>query len=171
MASPAREKYLAAEVLTASPQRLHLMLLEAAVCFAERARHCWRAKQPAQATEAIVHAEEIVGELLAGLNREIGGDLVSKTAAVYLFVFRSLMEANAGKDEGRLDEALKVLQIERETWRRVCEQIGAADPSAKAIADGVSLHRAETLRPPAAPPLPVHAPRAEQRSGRLSLDA
>jgi flagellar biosynthetic protein FliS len=147
------------------------MLVEAAIRCAERAGQCWRANQPAQATEAVVRAEEIIAELLAGLNREIGGDLVRKTAAVYLFVFRSLMEANAGKDLAKLDEALKVLQIERETWRRVCEQIGAADAYAKASADGVSFHRAGILRPPTPLPLPAHAPRVERLSGRFSLDA
>jgi flagellar protein FliS len=171
MASPARDSYLATEVLTVPPQRLHLMLVEAAMRCVERARQCWRANQPEQATEAVVRAEEILGALLAGLNREIGGDLVRKTAAIYVFVFRSLMEANAGKDEGKLDDALRVLAIERETWRRVCEQIGAEDPNAKASLDGVSLHRAEAAGPPAAGPLPLDAPSAEHYSGRFSLDA
>lgn len=172
MASPARDSYLATEVLTAPPQRLHLMLIEAAIRCAERARQCWRANQPEQATEAVVHAEEIVGELLAGLNRETGGNLIRKTAAVYLFVFRTLMEANLGRDEGKLDDALRVLAIERETWRRVCGQIGAGGGGREAGGGGRDVEGpALSSRLSTLDSSPVDAPSAEHCSGRFSLDA
>ena len=171
MASPARDNYLATEVFTAPPQRLHLMLIEAAIRCVERARQSWRANRPEQATEAIVRAEEILGELLAGLKGEIGGDLVAKTAAIYHFVFRALMEANSGKDDRKLEDAIRVLAIERETWRRICEKIGAAVPNAKGSPDAISLHPTEAIRPPTSPPLPLVAPSAEDHSVRFSLDA
>ncbi len=167
----ARENYLATEVLTAPPQKLHLMLIEAAIRLVERARQHWRANQTEQATEAIVRAEDILGELLAGLNRDIQSDLAKKTAAIYLFVFRTLMEANARKDESKLDEALKVLAIQRETWREVCQRLGATEATAKPGMDTASFRPAPTVPLPPLSPLPVDAPQAGQYSGGLSLDA
>ncbi len=131
MAIPARDNYLTTEVFTAPPQRLHLMLLDAAVRFVQRASGCFQDGQRQQATDAIVHAEEVLGELLAGLNRDLGGDLAVKTAAVYAFVFRSLIEASANRDHRKLDDALRVLAIERETWRQLCDLLAAEAPVAK----------------------------------------
>ena len=173
MASPARENYLATEVLTAPPQKLHLMLIEAAIRFVERARQHWRAGQPDQGTEALVRAEDILGELMAGLNREIDSDLVKNTAAIYLFVFRSLMEANFRQDEGKLEDALRVLEVERDTWRQVCARLGPAAATAKAGIDTASFREAPSVSPPHALPLtadPPPAPRILRRllPGRVS---
>jgi flagellar protein FliS len=171
MTSSAREKYLATEVLTAPPQKLQLMLVEAAIRFVERARQHWRAKQPEQGTEALVRAEDILGELMAGLKRDIDSDLVGKTAAVYLFVFRSLMEANFRKDEGKLDDALRVLEVERDTWRQVCARLGPMAATAKAGIDTASFREAPSVSAPHAPPLTADPPPAHEYSGGFSLDA
>jgi flagellar protein FliS len=120
----ARDDYLTTEVTTAPPQKLHLMLIEAAVRSAELARERWRAGQDGSASAALVRAQEILGELLAGLNREADAALAKRVASVYLFVFRNLMQANCQRDEQKLDDAIRVLKVERETWRQVCRQLG-----------------------------------------------
>ena len=171
MAHSARENYLATEVLTAPPQKLHLMLIEAAIRLVERARQLWRAHETEQAAEAIIRAEDILGEIMAGLNREIDGDLVKKTAGLYLFVFRTLMEANFRKDEAKLDEILKVLETQRETWREVCQRLGATEAAAKPSIDAASFRPASTVPPPRVPPLPANTTLTDQYSGGLSLDA
>ena len=125
MESSARQNYLTNDVMTATPQKLQLMLIEAAIRFARRARQLWQAGEDEQASEALNRAQEVVGEMLAGLNREVDADLVSKVASVYLYLFRSLMEANHERDEKKLNDALRVLETERETWRQVCQQLGS----------------------------------------------
>ena len=125
MQSSARENYLVTDVMTATPQKLQLMLIEAAIRSAERARERWQAGEDDQACEALIHAQQVVGELLAGLNREVDSHLVKRVASVYLFVFRNLMEANYERDENKLDDVLRVLEVERETWRQACEQLGS----------------------------------------------
>jgi hypothetical protein len=72
-------------------------------------------------------------------------------AAIYLFVFRRLMDANVRKDVERLDGALSVLEIERETWRRVCEKLGGAKAPDGSNSRNASPH----------PPAPVHPPAAD----------
>ncbi len=149
MQSSARDNYLVTEVMTATPQKLQLMLIEAAIRSAERARQHWQANEEEQACESLVRAQQVMSEMLGGLNREVDSELVKKVAAVYLFVFRSLMEANHQRSEQKLDDAISVLEVERETWRQVCQQLGS-----KKGAEG------QTPTPQSAPatPPPVAAP-------------
>ncbi len=125
MATSAREEYLTTEVMTATPQKLQLMLIDAAIRSAERGKKYLQDDDNEKACEEILHAQEIVGEMLGGLNEEVAPDLVKKVASVYLFVFRSLMEASHERDGEKLDKALRVLQTERETWRQVCLDLGS----------------------------------------------
>jgi len=118
----ARENYLETEVLTATPQKLQLMLIDAAIRSAERARQQWKEGADDHACESLIRAQEIVSEILGGLNQEEAPELSRKLASVYLFIFRSLMEANYRHDKQKLDDALRVLHVERETWRQVCEK-------------------------------------------------
>ncbi|HUT11159.1 MAG TPA: flagellar export chaperone FliS [Thermoguttaceae bacterium] len=134
----ARKQYLATDVLTATPQKLQLMLIEAAIRSAETARRKWKAEKNDEACEALIHAQDCIGEMLAGLNKEVDSELTRKVAALYVFVFRSLMEANYDRDEKKLDDALEVLKVERETWRQVCEKLGSELPNENA-ASVVSL--------------------------------
>ena len=136
MQSTALKNYLAAEVMTATPQKLQLMLIEAAIRSAQRARAQWQAQRNDQACESLIHAQEIIGELLASLNRETAPELIAEVAAVYLFVFRSLMEANYRRDEAKLNDAIRVLEVERETWQQVCEKLGGKKPAENDLADG-----------------------------------
>ena len=108
MQSSAREQYLTTQVMTATPQKLQLMLIEAAIRSGQRARQQWQDQQPEQACESLIHAQQIVGRLLAALDHEAGAKLVKDVAALYLFVFRSLMEANYHRDLTKLDDALRI---------------------------------------------------------------
>lgn len=164
MQSSARENYLVTDVMTATPQKLQLMLIEAAIRSAERAREKWQAGKDDQACEALIHAQQVVGELLAGLNHEVDSHLVKRVASVYLFVFRNLMEANHQRDEKKLDDVLRVLEVERETWRQACEQLG----SRKAPdGEGPTVNPSE---PPAAGP-PADAQRTPLPHRSLDSDA
>jgi flagellin-specific chaperone FliS len=49
-----------------------------------------------------------IGQMLAGLNADVAPDLVRQVAAVYVFVFRSLVEAHLARDEKKLADALRV---------------------------------------------------------------
>ncbi len=129
MPSSARNSYLETEVLTATPQKLQYMLLDAGVRAIQRAKQLWSDGKAEKGSESLIRAQQIVTELLCGLNRDVDAGLAEKVAAIYLFVFRTLMEANLKHDAAKLDDAVEVLEIERETWRQVCEKLGSADPS------------------------------------------
>lgn len=135
MASGTQESYLTTEVMTATPQKLQLLLIEAAIRFIQRTRQHWQAHEGEQACEAIIRAQEIIAYILGGLSSAQDVQLTRKVAGVYLFIYRSLMEANLQQNEAKLDDAIRVLEVERETWRQVCEQLGSSDaPAATAPA-------------------------------------
>jgi hypothetical protein len=55
--------------------------------------------------------------------------------AVYTWLFRTMTEAKLLGDQARLNEALELLFVERETWRLVCEKFGAdVEPGPKPAA-------------------------------------
>ena len=149
--------YLTAQVLTATPQRLHLMLIDGAVRFAQQAKQAWNDPSRRQAREeALTRCVRITGEMLAcirGSRLPAGEQFVT----VYAWLFRTVTEAKLLGDERKLDDALELLAVERETWRLVCERFGS-----EVADDG---RRLPETSPPAA------AVGQELPAGGLSLEA
>ncbi len=131
-----RDEYLANDVLTATPQRLHLMLIEAAIRHCERARQLWHAGLEAPASEALIKAQEIVSELAASLNYSQQPELAGRMAGVYHFVFRQVVTASLKQDEQCLADALRVLEIERDTWREIVRIVAGSQESSGARKPG-----------------------------------
>jgi len=137
------EEYQSTEVFTATPQKLQLMLIEAALRSGQRAQALWTGERTAEVSAAIIRCQSIVAQLLAGVAPNVQDPLVGKVAAVYSFIFRSLVRSHSQRDPKLLADALSVLEIERETWRQVCEHLGgtrfdaphAAGPMPHAPAD------------------------------------
>ncbi|HEX7375796.1 MAG TPA: flagellar export chaperone FliS [Pirellulales bacterium] len=150
------EKYFADQVLTASPQRLQLMSLDGALQYARRAIQHWEAGKIYEGGEALIGCQQIVAELLRGLRPEQAPELVAQVTALYHFVFRTLVEAASQRSVSKLNEAIAVLEIERETWRQVCERLGSA---------------LEAPAPSAAPRAPHFMPAHDAPAERFSIDA
>lgn len=115
--------YLLTEVQTASPQRLQLLLVEAAIRFGQQARERWAAGQEDAASESLAKCQQVVTQILAGLNPEPAPELVARVAAIYLYLFRTLLSAQLERSDALLADALRVLEEERVTWREVCERV------------------------------------------------
>ena len=52
--------------------------------------------------------------------------------ALYVYIFRCLVEAGLLHDATKLADAIHLLEIERETWRQLCQQTAIhhrADPA------------------------------------------
>jgi flagellar protein FliS len=145
--------YLEQEVLTASPEKLQLLLIEGAIRHGQRAKLLWSQSENEAAGEALVRMQEIISQIIAGLSHDRSQPLVRQMAAIYAFLVRALGSAHRRRDEKSLDDALHVLSIERETWRQVCQQ-APAEPAR-----------------PAAPHFAPHSNHADSASERLSFEA
>lgn len=128
----ARSAYLETQVFTAAPQKLRLMLIDACMRFAGQARDAQAAGNGEQLADSLDRARDIVTELISGI-RPDGSALTEAARGLYAFIFKSLAEAQLLKDVQKIDDALKVLEEERQTWLAVCElelEAPASDESA-----------------------------------------
>jgi flagellar protein FliS len=132
MAMSAGNTYFENQVHTASPQKLHWMLVDAALRDARRAEEFLVKKSPLQAGPELAHAEAIIAEILCAMRRDLAPELVDKCQAVYGFILRSLTDAHLKDDLAALRGAIKVLEVEHETWRLAVEQAAATKPPAPA---------------------------------------
>ncbi len=125
MHSDAHNSYLESQVLTATPQKQRLMLIDGAMRFARQAMKLWEDNQEEQATEALESSRKIVSELLSSIDVQ-QDDLTQKVAAIYVFIFQKLAEAQWARSTKALQEVLDILAVERETWQLLCEQMPEA---------------------------------------------
>ncbi|MDR1479101.1 MAG: flagellar export chaperone FliS [Planctomycetaceae bacterium] len=121
----ARNNYLQAEVSTATPQKLQLLLVEAAIKNIHRTKKAWSESRFDVGVESLTVAQDIVSEILCSLDLEGNPAIAKQLASIYLFIFRRLAEGGMRHDETKLDDALRVLTSERETWRQVCDKFGS----------------------------------------------
>ncbi len=118
-------EYLKTKVLTASPEELHLMLYDGAIRFTEQGKGYLQENKLDKAHEALIRAQDIVLEMSAGLDHEANPDLCSKLSSLYNFIYRRLVEGNLKHDISALDDALKILNYQRETWVMLMEKLAS----------------------------------------------
>jgi len=120
--------YLKTRVLTASREELRLMLYDGAIRFANQARAALDRRDFEAGHEALVRAQRIVLELSSSLKHELAPELCGKLAALYTYIYRQLVAANVEHKHQPLDEALKLLEFERETWQMLMANSGGDAP-------------------------------------------
>ena len=111
--------YLATEVQTATPQRLRKMLLDAAVRFAGQANEHYQNDKEVEAHEALDRCSLIVEELL----RNIQGDdeVLQRMKGIYAFLLTKISDIRGAWSVESMKDVIEVLEMERETWRQLCE--------------------------------------------------
>ncbi|MEM0913812.1 MAG: flagellar export chaperone FliS [Planctomycetota bacterium] len=135
---PAVNPYLRTQVMTASPEELRLMLFDGAIKFCKQARIGLDADDFNAAYEALVKAKKVVLELSVGMDRKQAPDVAEKMGALYTFIYRKLVDANMERNAAALDEATRLLEYERDTWRLLMEKAKAnANLNAEATAAAV----------------------------------
>ena len=116
-------RYFADQVLTASPQRLQLMLIEATLRAARRGEELIASGSPVAASAELAQAEAIMSDLIGSLRKELAPELVAQVAVVYGFILKSITETHLTDDLAPLRAAIRVLEIENETWRLACSRL------------------------------------------------
>ncbi len=61
-----------------------------------------------------------------GLNFEVNRELCERVAAIYGFIYRKLVDACVHRDTQAVDDAVRVLRIERETWQVLVDKVNKA---------------------------------------------
>ncbi|MGB9789051.1 flagellar export chaperone FliS [Thermotoga caldifontis] len=112
-----KDHYLENAVLTASPAKLIEMLYERSVELLKEAREFIEKEYFIEANERIKKVQDILIELNASLDMEKGGQIAQSLRSLYLYMYRTLVEANIKKDLKKLDEILGYFEELLEAWR------------------------------------------------------
>ena len=146
MKAPGSTAYLQTTVMTANPAELRLMLVDGAIRCAQQGRDGLQRDDQEAAFNGISRCQQIVLELINGLRPEHDPELCQRLSSLYTFIYMRLVSASTQRDPSIVDEALKLLQFERETWSMLLEQL-AAENKAAANATDVPANVAPTLPP------------------------
>lgn len=113
-------------VMSASPHQLIAMLFDGAQMAIRTARLHMQQGNTAAKGQALSKALDIVNKgLLAALDRERGGELADRLAALYDYIAGLLLAANLHNNQAYLDEASRLLDDIGSAWR----EIGRGDSS------------------------------------------
>jgi flagellar secretion chaperone FliS len=115
--------YLRTKVMTASREELRLLLLDGALKFAQQGRGGLVAKNYEQSYLGITQCRDIVLELLTTIRPEPNPKLAERVKAVYAFLYTTLVEASMERSIVKLDQVIKLLEYERETWVLLMQQL------------------------------------------------
>lgn len=128
----AANPYLRNQVLSAKPEELRLMLFDGAIRFLNVGRKGLETKDYDVSYTNISKAQKIVLELSNSLNRDVMPEVTEKLSALYTFIYRLLIDASTTRTTEPLDEAVKLLKYERETWALLIEKASEAPASGAA---------------------------------------
>ncbi|UCF32559.1 MAG: flagellar export chaperone FliS [Phycisphaerales bacterium] len=118
--------YLRDAVMTATPEQLQLMLYDGAIRFSGQAKDAIISEDYETSYEKLTRAQHIILEMRNGLNYDVNQELCERMASLYLFLYNKLVDACTNRDVQAIDDALRVLRIERETWQMVCDKVAEA---------------------------------------------
>jgi len=122
MSTNGRDAYLQTQVLTATPQKLRLMLIDGAIRQAHQILQFWEENNFDQAMQSLTRCREIISELLSSIKSD-GSEITQKTSGIYIYLFRTLTESQVEKQRKCIEDVISVLEVERNTWRQLCEQM------------------------------------------------
>ena len=125
MTAAAENPYLRDAILTATPEQLQLMLYDGAIRCCLQARDAIEKKEWETSFNKLSRAQNIIQEMHSALNHEVNRELCERVAAVYNFLYRKLVDASIHRDASAVDDAVKVLRIERETWQILVDKVRA----------------------------------------------
>ncbi len=117
------QKYKETSVVSASREKLLLMMYEGAIKFTKQAIKAAETKNIADRCNYIGRAYDIVMELNNTLDHKIGGEIAKNLEQLYMFITEQYTKANINGSPEPLKNALKVLETLYEGWVGAVEKM------------------------------------------------
>lgn len=121
----ASNQYLRNAVLTASPEQLHLMLLDGAIRYIRQGITGVESKSWEQAFNGFSRAQKIMLEMLNSLRHDVDPELCTRMSGLYSFMYQKLVDASVQRAVKPANEALDILIYQRETWVMLIEKLNS----------------------------------------------
>lgn len=116
------DQYLKNQVMSASPNKLIEMLMEAGIKNIRLGVLALEMKQVVKAGEYFIKAQDIVSELRYSINSEIESEIPDQLIQLYDFMYNQLVIGNVDQDIQVLQEVQNMLTELLETWKELTEQ-------------------------------------------------
>jgi len=104
---------------TSNSVELLIMLYDGAIEFINKAKKAILEGNLQEKIDNLERVTRIIEELLASLNKEIGGKIAENLEILYIFCLRELAKANLKNDIASLEVVEKILLELRDAWRQI----------------------------------------------------
>jgi flagellar protein FliS len=128
--SALRARYLGDSVSTASPGRLLVMLYERLVLDLDWAEGALRAGDRNTGSDRLLHAQDIVAELLSSLDLTAWSG-AANLASLYTFLLAELISANVTANADKAASCLALVEPLLDAWRQAAAEVAGAEPAAQ----------------------------------------
>jgi flagellar protein FliS len=112
------QAYKESAVMTATPERLVVMLYDGVHRFLFQAAVAMREGNIEASNNRLQRAEAIIDELNNTLDMS-AGDVSTRLRAIYLFCKRHLMQARLKRNPDMIDEVSRLLDTVGDAWRQI----------------------------------------------------
>jgi flagellar protein FliS len=133
------EQYQRAQVETASPTRLIILLYDGAIRFCTQAIEAMAQGLLERQNTNLIKAQAILAELMGSLKRDVGGEMTDNLFRLYSHMRDQLVEANVYDRMEPVKAVLQHLYELRETWieveRLTMTGVAVSAPSADPLAN------------------------------------
>jgi flagellar protein FliS len=124
-------RYTEAQVGSADPRQLLLLLFDGGLRFLRLAREALVAENATRFATNLSRAQAVIGELLATLDHARGGAIAGNLARLYEFMLMHLTEGNAQRSVRHVDEVIRLFDTIAGAYREVLTRPAPpADPAA-----------------------------------------
>ncbi len=117
--SDAVNSYQKTRVETVDDLKLVIMCYDATIRDLEDAKKLHQGQAMVATYEKIRHAQDIITELLVGLDYDRGGVIAQNLSKLYNFLLRQLVGINSRKDTAMYDHLIRILSELRSAWEQV----------------------------------------------------
>jgi flagellar secretion chaperone FliS len=126
-------RYRDAELLSASPGQLVVMLYDKMLLTLRRARIACEARRIEERCDLLMKASDMITELRISLDHEQGGAISAQLDGLYGFMLRELFEANRLQDAAKIDVVIRIAGELRDAFATVVagQGGGSAVPQAR----------------------------------------
>lgn len=136
LATSVADAYLETQVQTASPERLHMMVVDAAIRFARQGAAAMGEQRFDVSFEALNRSRACVNELMTGIRAEPNPELAEQLKGLFLFVHRNLVLADIRRDPKLIADGLQILEHHRQTWLELTEKLREGQTQPATTVDG-----------------------------------
>ncbi len=135
----ASQKYLAQQVMSASPAKLVAMLYERAITLLHDAVGAIEAGEIERRWVANSKATEVIAELWQALDKEAGGEIAENLNRLYGFMMMHLTMVDTQNSAQAARDVIRLLEPLRRSWHEIADGEGANRESKGGSDDPTSL--------------------------------